>query len=572
MFKRTLTLLTLLSLSLLPMGPRAMAGDAPPAPIKMAGGWWAGAVPPGADPAGPVLVFVAGLHQPATSWWGPTRYYGHNGMYATAYAHGLRTAFIEMDDGAGDDMWTNGRILADRLTAITGYYGVAKVALVTHSKGGVDANTAAAFYGAAPHIASVISLSSPNYGSPLADLAMSQWASWLADLVGERDAGVQCLQTGYMQWYRSTADSRTDDRGVPYYTISGTGWGPALSALRLGGVYLSAWGKNDGMVPEGSAHKPGATHLATLPLDHDAMRTDRTWPTVAMALGAGAAAPQGSGASSADPAMATAQVGSGTVQVATGPGGHGPGVAWPSTPGAAPGLAGAPAPEAGAVLRGGLAHGRVDVSLPVESGARRADLFVLTSAPAAVTAVAPDGRRFRASPEAAPTEVFATAHLSAVSLVGPAAGEWRVEVTGRGDVGYLVIAQIDSPAAAALQLPGHPLAPGAEAHVGLALSPSLADAHLRASAILVATPSGAAVPSAAPAAFATAAVPGATGFDPHGAGVRVAVPQGAGVYPVAVTVSGRLADGSPFERSFATSLAVAPPGLLPPGAAGRPGG
>lgn len=174
------------------------AAAAPAAPQPMPGDWWAGAVPPDADPAEPVLVFVPGLHQAAGSWWGKTRYYGTNDMYATAYASGLRTAFVELDRNTGHNMWDNGKTLADQIQAITAYYGVGQVVLVTHSKGGVDANAAAAFSGAAPQIAAVISLSAPEWGSPLADLAMSKWAGWLADLLGERDAGVKSLQTGYM--------------------------------------------------------------------------------------------------------------------------------------------------------------------------------------------------------------------------------------------------------------------------------------------------------------------------------------------------------------------------------------
>ena len=515
MLRRTLTCLLLFSLLLLPAGSRTLAGVAPPAPGQMPGGWWAGAVPPGADPASPVLVFVAGLHQPATSWWGPTRYYGDNDMYATAWRSGLRTAFVEMPDGAGEDMWVNGRALADRLVEITRHFGVERVTLVTHSKGGVDANAAAAFYGAAPRLAAVITLSAPHWGSPLADLAMSRWAAWLAALLGEHDAGVASVQTGYMEWFRSVADARTDDRSVPYYTVSGTGWGPLLGALRLGGLYLSPWGQSDGMVPEESAHRPGARHLATLPLDHDATRTAQVWPALAGVL-SGAGAP----------------------------------AARPDYP--------APTPAGGAILRGGIARNSATVSLPVEGGARRAEFYVLTSGPAVVVAIGPDGRRHRALPQASPPEVLAGAQVNAVALPAPAAGAWRIEIEGRMPTGYLVVGAIDSPAAAALRLPPGPLAPGGRFNLGLTLSPTLARGSLQASLLLGSS-------GATPGDFSTAAAPGAVSFDP-GAGAGLVLPAGAGVYPLAVTVSGRLADGTAFERSFATSVAVVPPGEAPPGA------
>src|SRR5690606_15553332 len=111
-------------------------------------------------------------------------YHGANDMYTYAYNHGYRTAFVDLHPEG--TMWDNGQLLSSLLNQITAYFGVSKVVIVAHSKGGVDANAAAAHYGAAPKISRVITLGTPHWGTPLADLAYSSWASWLAELLGQR--------------------------------------------------------------------------------------------------------------------------------------------------------------------------------------------------------------------------------------------------------------------------------------------------------------------------------------------------------------------------------------------------
>lgn len=214
----------------------ALARSTPPTPVRPAGtpgSWYSGGTPPDHDPSLPVLVFVHGKGDSAAGWWSDTLYHGPNDMYSYAYDNGYRTAFVDLEPEG--DMWANGQILHQQLVEITGHFDVQRVVIIAHSKGGVDANAAAAFFGAGTMIERVITLGSPHWGTPLADLAFSTWAWWLAALLGQNTDATYVMQTGYMAWFRSVADPGDT---VPYYTVSGRKCGPFLTALWWGCVYL----------------------------------------------------------------------------------------------------------------------------------------------------------------------------------------------------------------------------------------------------------------------------------------------------------------------------------------------
>lgn len=216
-----------------------------------AGNWYSGAIPPGGGLNEPVLVFIQGLHSNATQWF-------DDGMYQYAYSSGYRTAFVQLadSDGTGGSLQTNGAILAQQLQEITTYYGVPEVDIVAHSKGGDDTLAAIVYDGASQYVNEIFELSTPNYGSQLADLAYSWWGGWLADLLGDRDAAVYDLQTAYMQNFRNQYDNVLGSLPIEYYTSAGTNHGPWFSALWYGGLYLDAYGPNDGAVTVASAHLP----------------------------------------------------------------------------------------------------------------------------------------------------------------------------------------------------------------------------------------------------------------------------------------------------------------------------
>jgi hypothetical protein len=215
------------------------------------GNWYSGATPGNGQSGYPVLVFVQGLHSDATQWF-------QDSMYQYAYNSGYRTAFVQLadSDGTGGSMVANGSTLVRQLQAITSYYGVNKVDIIAHSKGGNDTQAAIVYDGANRYVNQVFELSTPNYGSQLADLAYSWWAGWLASILGQRDAAVYDLQTSRMDTFRNQYDNTLANSGVDFDTTSGTNHGAWFSSLWYGGTYLSAYGPNDGVVTVASAHLP----------------------------------------------------------------------------------------------------------------------------------------------------------------------------------------------------------------------------------------------------------------------------------------------------------------------------
>lgn len=241
--------------------------------VSEPGTWYVGATPPDVDMNKPPVVFVPGLRGSADDWWGDTTYHGKNDMFERMYNNQYRTAFVELYDVSGEaaDMWDNGALLAQMLEEIRRYFGE-KVNIVAHSKGGVDTQTALVHDDAHHHVGRVITLGSSHWGSPLADLAHSWWAGWLAELLDMRDAGTESLQTGYMEHFRSLTDSHANVKNNPYFTAAGTDWGTFPSALWMGGSYLSAYGSNDGLVNVWSTRLPYDKHLFTKDVDHDRIR------------------------------------------------------------------------------------------------------------------------------------------------------------------------------------------------------------------------------------------------------------------------------------------------------------
>ncbi|WP_242144754.1 MULTISPECIES: hypothetical protein [unclassified Bacillus cereus group] len=239
------------------------------------GDWFLGEKPFNYDENRPPIVFVQGRNGSADTWYGETVYHEMNDMYEYAFRAGYQTVFIQLYDAAGKGsatQWKNGQLLAEKLEEIYTYFGK-KVNIVAHSKGGIDTQAALVQYGANRFVGNVIMLASPHYGSNLADLSYSWWAGWLASLLGQRDEGTYSLQIGEMAHFRSIIDQNPNSRLNGYYTATGTSWGPCFSALSIGGLYLSNYGSNDGLVNEWSTKLPYGIHLFTdSGLNHDNIR------------------------------------------------------------------------------------------------------------------------------------------------------------------------------------------------------------------------------------------------------------------------------------------------------------
>lgn len=237
------------------------------------GEWYVGDTPENVRPNSPVLLFVHGLNSKAQVWW------EGNDMYDTAFHAGFETAFVQLHDagGASADMWNNGMLLAEKIAEISDHFNGKRITIVAHSKGGVDTQTALSHYGAWQYVDNVITLGSPHHGSQLADLAYSAWAGWLADLIGMKGEGTESMQMGYMENFRSQMDVHPLAYANNYYTLGGTSWGPVFSANWFGGMYLSSYGQNDGVVTAASSRLPFGFEIAVGSWDHSEIRTGTTF-------------------------------------------------------------------------------------------------------------------------------------------------------------------------------------------------------------------------------------------------------------------------------------------------------
>ncbi|WP_421380648.1 esterase/lipase family protein [Bacillus salacetis] len=238
-------------------------------PGGVPGQWYSGDAPGYIDPNKPVLVFVHGINSSSKTWW------ENNNMYQTAYNNGYQTAFIDVHPDR--DMRENGAIIKERLHDIYNYFGQKKIVIVAHSKGGIDSQNALVEYNAYPYVSNLITLSTPHYGSQLADLAYSSWAGWLASILGSKNDATYSLQTGYMKNYRTQIDSHSNRLKNPVYTLAGTSWGSFGSSLYWGGLYLSSYGSNDGAVTVASSRLPYSTEVRVGKWNHTTVREGETF-------------------------------------------------------------------------------------------------------------------------------------------------------------------------------------------------------------------------------------------------------------------------------------------------------
>ena len=209
-----------------------------------------GSVPPNSG-SKPVLVFIHGYTGDADTW------FDGNDMYEKAYYAGYRTAFVTVHPDRS--MWVNGELFSRQLQLICNTYGVQKVVVVAHSKGGIDTDAALVHYGAYQRVNRVVTLGTPHFGTPLADLAQSGWVWWLSAIFGQRNEATYVMQTGYMSYYRSITDGKSSNAYTDFRTYGGWKY---YGSLWTSGVYLStnggaSWnGGNDGVVNYKATRRP----------------------------------------------------------------------------------------------------------------------------------------------------------------------------------------------------------------------------------------------------------------------------------------------------------------------------
>jgi pimeloyl-ACP methyl ester carboxylesterase len=492
-------------------GDISILGSVGSEPGGSPGSWYVGATPANVDPTKPVLLFVHGKGGWAGIWWSDTVYHGVNDMYNYAYNNGYRTAFVDLYPNK--DMYVNGQMLASLINTITAHFGVSKVDIVAHSKGGVDSDAALYYYGANPKVRRVVTLGTPHWGTPIADMAYSSWTGWIADLMGEKNDATYAMQTGYMSNFRAAVNETAT---APFYTLSGYKCGPVFTALWTSCAFIG--GEDDGLVSVSSARRPSSTHLKEGYWDHDEIRMgSRTWswfaPTIRYA--------------SVPSAIA---VGETLAAAANGKTDAGLGGSQPAGPG-------------NVILRGGSTAEGAAPAFPLESGVRSATFtFMATSEDFAATLSGPNGETVSVTmqEQMGAEGLFPGAWVGTATVESPAAGSWSIDAAAGQETGWFMAAELDSDLQATLDAGSGVSAPSARRTLTVGFS-GATPASSRAEAVL----SG---KDRAPGARAM--------FTPAAGKLQASVVPGkAGVHTVTVTVTGTL-NGFAFERTVVTSFAA----------------
>ncbi|GAB3790899.1 esterase/lipase family protein [Virgibacillus kimchii] len=365
------------------------------------GQWYIGDTPSQPVSNAPVLLFVPGLNNVAQIFW------EDNDMYETALNAGYQTAFIQMHDagGASADMWDNGELLAEKIEEISNHFNGAPITIVAYSKGGVDTQTALAYYGAWQYVDNVITLSSPHHGSQLADLAYSSWAGWIADLIGARGDGTYAMQTANMENFRTQMEQEPFAYYNDFYTLGGTDWGSMFSSNWFGGTYLSQYGPNDGVVTVESSNLPGGQEVDIGDWNHTSIRTGETFPVFEPYLMAEQSLDISSSAKNADNNSSAVNQ-------------------WIH----------------GGALDAGAAN---ELSLAVEDGVKNISLHIMTSTELSdISLIDPSGEEVtpNIATKTNKEDVFAGATSHYITLDNPMAGEWFINMDAMKDDGYLLLA------------------------------------------------------------------------------------------------------------------------------------
>jgi pimeloyl-ACP methyl ester carboxylesterase len=494
-------------------GDISILGSVGSQPGGSPGTWYVGATPPNVDYSKPVLLFVHGKGGWAGVWWGDTVYHGVNDMYNYAYNNGYRTAFVDLYPNK--DMWVNGQLLSSLLNTITAYFGVTKVDIIAHSKGGVDSDAALYYYGGNAKVRRVITLGTPHWGTPIADMAYSTWTGWIASLMGEKNDATYVMQTGYMSNFRAGVNELATS---PFYTLSGYKCGPVFTALWTSCAFIS--GEDDGLVSVSSARRPSSTHLKEGYWDHDEIRMgSRTWSWFAPVIQT----------ASTPSAIAVGDL------LAAANNKTDAGFGTPPAPG-------------NVILRGGSTAEGNATAFPLESGVRSATFtFMATSQDFSATLSGPGGQTVTVTmqEQMGAEGLFPSAWVGSATVKSPAAGTWSVDAAAAQETGWFGIFEVDSDLQATLDLGSEVSAPSARRGLSVGFTGTTPRSS-QAEAVL----SGKDRAPAGRATFAAAA----------GKLQASVVPGRAGVHTVTVTVTGTLEDGSSWERTLTGSFAAGAPG------------
>lgn len=230
-----------------------------------------GATNPASNAKSAVLVFVHGLNGTASDWW------VNNDMYDLAYNAGYRTAFVSL---SADNSRNNATIKANVimlqavLPGIAQHFQTKKMYLIGHSKGGVDIQAALLNPATATLARAVVTISSPNTGTELANWAFANRT--IAGPLGLLTPAVASVRTDAMAVFRTLADPILRDSGIPFYTVAGNVFLDSTATSITGAILRSLTTNitndtfNDGLVTVERSRLPGtyATNLGLLPANH----------------------------------------------------------------------------------------------------------------------------------------------------------------------------------------------------------------------------------------------------------------------------------------------------------------
>jgi hypothetical protein len=247
-----------------------------------------GALAPGADPNGPVLLFVHGLSTNATFW-----FTGTNDMYQDAYTADYRTIFVSLSADNSNNTATiaeNAAMLQQLLPQILAYENVSSVYLICHSKGGLDAEdamfTSSSFM---LGVKMVFTLATPNQGAELADWAYGP-GKLIAKGLGFLSPGMANLRTSVVQRLRKEFDPVFETASIPFYALEGTDYSAEHNLIYdytgrvLAGLVT---GPNDGLVAQSEVTLPATYSLdmGQVAVDHNFVgHGTPAWPFIAQYL------------------------------------------------------------------------------------------------------------------------------------------------------------------------------------------------------------------------------------------------------------------------------------------------
>ena len=210
-----------------------------------------------------VLVFVHGYRCSGKIWT------TNNNIINKAVLSGYRTAIVELNPS--DNIVSNGSMLTAQLREILIKYDVDKTVLICHCKGGIDVQSAIYHNNADTYIQSVITLSSPHWGTPIADIVFNNDVKQIKEETKEHHVkAMYDIQSSVMLSFRHVFDNDPRCASVPFFTVAATGKDKISNIFKVGSQkeFLNIFGPNDGFIPLYSTKKPGAIHIATIQASH----------------------------------------------------------------------------------------------------------------------------------------------------------------------------------------------------------------------------------------------------------------------------------------------------------------